>query len=155
MIPQQNQSQSNPVRTPTPERPVLVLLHGFGEDSRIWDQQQLLATECHLLTPDLPGTRGTAPPPAWTMDALADFVKAQLDREGIEKIVLVGHSMGGYVALAFAERWPERLLGLGLFHSTAFADTEQKKETRRKGIAFIKANGATAFLRTSLPGLYH
>jgi pimeloyl-ACP methyl ester carboxylesterase len=66
----------------------------------------------------------------------------------------IGHSMGGYVALAFAEKYPEFLKAVGLFHSTAFADTEEKKETRRKGISFIQQHGGPEFLKTTIPNLY-
>ncbi|GAA4319663.1 alpha/beta hydrolase [Flaviaesturariibacter amylovorans] len=134
--------------------PVLVLLHGFGEDSGIWARQQELAAHCRLLLPDLPGSGRSAPTGDLSMEGMADAVAAMLDAEGISRCILVGHSMGGYVALAFGERYPGRLQGLGLFHSTAYADTEEKRETRRKGIAFIEKNGGTAFLRASTPNLY-
>ena len=62
--------------------------------------------------------------------------------------------MGGYVALAFAEKWGEMLEGFGLFHSTAFADSAEKKEVRRKGIQFIERNGPYEFLKTTIPGLF-
>lgn len=137
-----------------PSSTTLVLLHGFGETSAIWSAQQELAEECRLLTPDLPGTGGTPAPAAYSMESLAEAVKDHLDKEGVERCILVGHSMGGYVALAFAERWPDRLLGLGLFHSTAYADTEARMEMRRKGIDFMRRHGAAAFLKTSIPNLY-
>jgi pimeloyl-ACP methyl ester carboxylesterase len=131
----------------------VVLLHGFGEDGRIWNEQATLTTHCRLIIPDLPGSgaSGAGDP---GMEELAAAVLAMLDAEGIGKCILIGHSMGGYAALAFAERWQNRLLGLGLFHSTAFADTEEKIATRRKGIEFIRANSAKAFLKTSIPNLY-
>lgn len=68
--------------------------------------------------------------------------------------VVIGHSMGGYVTLALAEKYPELLNGLGLFHSTAYADSEEKKTTRRKAIEFIQKYGAFDFLKTSIPNLY-
>ncbi|RYY89193.1 MAG: alpha/beta hydrolase [Chitinophagaceae bacterium] len=132
----------------------LVLLHGFGEDSRIWSEQRVLSDEARLIIPDLPGTAASEAPAAYTMEEMAASIKSLLDAEGIERCILVGHSMGGYIALAFAEQWPERLIGLGLFHSSALADTAAKVETRRKGIEFIQKNGAAAFLKTSIPGLY-
>jgi pimeloyl-ACP methyl ester carboxylesterase len=131
----------------------LVLVHGFAEDSSIWSEQASLAQHCRLLLPDLPGSGGSEAD-AFSMEDLAEAIKAVLDAEGIERCTLVGHSMGGYAALAFAERWPERLNGLGLFHSTAYADTEEKIATRRKGISFIRERGAAAFLKASIPNLY-
>jgi pimeloyl-ACP methyl ester carboxylesterase len=67
---------------------------------------------------------------------------------------VIGHSMGGYITLAFAEKYPEMLNAIGLFHSTALADNKEKKETRRKGIEFITKYSAGAFLKTTIPNLY-
>ena len=67
---------------------------------------------------------------------------------------LIGHSMGGYITLAFASRYPDYLSAIGLFHSSAFADSEDKKETRKKGIEFIRAHGAFEFLKNSTPNLF-
>ncbi|GAB4092646.1 alpha/beta fold hydrolase [Flaviaesturariibacter terrae] len=146
-------TQSNHRSTPEPGMLPLVLLHGFGETAAIWSEQAPLRNEFPVLTPALPGS-GAPGLPAYSLEALAASVRERLDAEGIDRCILVGHSMGGYVALAFAERWPERLAGLGLFHSTSFADTAAKIETRRKGIDFIRRNGGTAFLRTSTAALY-
>jgi pimeloyl-ACP methyl ester carboxylesterase len=85
---------------------------------------------------------------------MAVTVKGLLDREGIEKCILIGHSMGGYVTLAFAELYPERLRAFGLFHSTAYADSEEKKAGRLKSIAFVREHGAQPFIRQSTPGLF-
>ncbi len=67
---------------------------------------------------------------------------------------MIGHSMGGYITIAFAEKYPELLNGFGFFHSSAFTDDEEKKQIRLKAIEFIKKNGAEAFLKTSIPGLF-
>ena len=67
---------------------------------------------------------------------------------------MIGHSMGGYITLAFAEKYPELLSAFGLFHSTAFPDSEEKKINRRKSIEFIKEHGAFEFLRTTSPNLF-
>lgn len=134
-----------------------MLVHGFGEDSRIWDHQKtLLEKKYHVIVPDLPGTGGSTLPTdeVLSMESMAKDVKAVLDAEQIDRCVLLGHSMGGYVTLAFAELFPSYLSGFGLIHSTAAADTEAKKEARRKGIDFINANGAGAFLKTTIPNLF-
>jgi len=68
--------------------------------------------------------------------------------------ILIGHSMGGYITMAFAEKYPELLSAYGLFHSSAFADSEEKKVTRRKGIEFINQHGAFEFLKTATPNLF-
>jgi pimeloyl-ACP methyl ester carboxylesterase len=67
---------------------------------------------------------------------------------------MIGHSMGGYVTMAFVDYYRDLLEGYGLFHSSAFADSEEKKAARRKGIEFIRQNGAYEFLRTSAPNLF-
>lgn len=143
-------------------RPVL-LLHGFAEDGRIWDKQiNALKENNVLIIPDLPGSGqsemldGTR-----TMKDYAEVVKAIADEvifknqvENETQFCLIGHSMGGYITLAFAEKYPDLLNSFGLFHSSAFADTEAKKATRRKGVAFIKKNGTEAFLKTTIPNLF-
>jgi pimeloyl-ACP methyl ester carboxylesterase len=62
--------------------------------------------------------------------------------------------MGGYITLAFAEKYPDRLRSMGLFHSTAYPDSEEKKEVRRRGIEFIRQNGPVKFLGQSIPNLF-
>jgi pimeloyl-ACP methyl ester carboxylesterase len=90
------------------------------------------------------------------MEGLAACLHALIEHEtnAGEPVILLGHSMGGYIALAFAEQHPELLAGIGLVHSTAFADSEEKKATRKKGVAFIQENGAFAFLKATIPNLY-
>ena len=134
----------------------VVLIHGFGEDGHIWERQvQHLESKLTLLIPDLPGS-GKSPigNGEWTIDSMAGVIKSILDQEQIKKTILVGHSMGGYITMGFTEKYPQYLLAYGLFHSSAFADTEEKKATRRKGIEFIRQNGAFAFLKTMIPGLF-
>ncbi|HWB92606.1 MAG TPA: alpha/beta fold hydrolase, partial [Puia sp.] len=86
--------------------------------------------------------------------SLAATLQQLLDKEGIDRCVLIGHSMGGYISLAFAEHYPGRMLGLGFFHSTAFADSEEKKTARRKSIEFIRQHGAAPYIRQSTPNLF-
>lgn len=133
-----------------------LLLHGFGEDGIVWDNQaEILSTSCRLIIPDLPGSGGSSALPAPTsIESMAISVKELLDQLGIERCILIGHSMGGYIGLAFAELYPERLSALGLFHSTAYPDSDEKITTRRKAIEFIRANGAAPFIRQSTPNLF-
>lgn len=133
----------------------VVLIHGFGEDSSIWQQQlEFLGSDYQLIIPDLPGTGKTAPESELTMESMAAGIRDILDKEKIGSCILLGHSMGGYISLAFAELFPDRINGLGLLHSSAFADSEAKKETRRKSIAFIKKQGSLAYLEASTPNLF-
>lgn len=137
--------------------PVL-LLHGFGEDRTIWkDQVVFLKNFCSLLIPDLPGS-GASPVSgdtrADTIDYYADCINALLEQENISTCIMLGHSMGGYIALSFAERYEDRLKGFGLVHSSAFADSEDKKQTRQRSISLIEEYGAYAFLKTATPNLF-
>ncbi|WP_018628016.1 alpha/beta fold hydrolase [Niabella aurantiaca] len=135
-------------------RPV-VLLHGFGEDGSVWENQvEYLRHNYQVIVPDIPGSGQSELTGDVSMEAIADMVKLIMDAEELESVVLIGHSMGGYATLAFAEKYPHSLDGFGLFHSTAAADSEEKKENRRKGIAFIEKNGAHEFLSTTVPNLF-
>lgn len=134
----------------------LVLLHGFADDGAVWDlQAAALKKEHRLLIPDLPGSGRSSPLTEETsMEALADTVAALLDAENVGQAILVGHSMSGYITLAFAERHPGRLRAFGLFHSTAYPDSDEKKAARKKSIGFIRSNGARAFIRQTSPNLF-
>jgi pimeloyl-ACP methyl ester carboxylesterase len=131
--------------------PLLVLLHGFGEDGSIWKFQYDLFPKHCLLVPDLPGSGSSETIDDMSMEGLAEAVKELLANR---PAIIIGHSMGGYITLALAEKYPDLLLAFGLFHSSAFADSEEKKETRSKGIRFIEEHGAIAFLQTATPNLY-
>jgi pimeloyl-ACP methyl ester carboxylesterase len=134
--------------------PVL-LLHGFAEDGAVWDAvSQNLSANVRLLIPDLPGSGRSPLMDVITIESMATVVKEMLDSEGIERCILIGHSMGGYIALAFAEAYPERLSAFGFFHSTAYADTEEKKAGRLKSMAFIREYGAAPFIAQSTPNLF-
>lgn len=137
--------------------PAIVFLHGFGEDSSIWENQiNYFKKDFKIIVPDLRGS-GQSEMMAdedLSIESMANDVKLILDAEGIKSCVLFGHSMGGYITLAFAEMFPEYLSGLGLIHSTSFADSDEKKMARKKGIEFIEQNGSSAFLRATIPNLY-
>src|SRR4051812_32476186 len=113
--------------------PAVVLIHGFCEDQSIWsDYIQKLSRDYHVIVPDLPGFGKSSPEfgEAVTMEYYARRVHEVLEivLQAEERVTFIGHSLGGYVALAFAELYPERINGMGLFHSTAFADNEEKKQ---------------------------
>lgn len=119
----------------------IVLLHGYLESLLVWEEfVPLLYKQVRVVTLDLPG-HGISEIKGEThsMEFLADTVKGALDALGIKRCTLVGHSMGGYVALAFCERYPERLERLVLLSSTPNADTPEKAENRRREIALVKA----------------
>lgn len=126
--------------------PHLVLLHGFCEDSTMWaDFVPLLSKKYSILTIDLSGFGESDLLPVSSIAAMADAVNAVLEHLSIEECVLVGHSMGGYVGLSFAERYSNKLLGLGLFHSHPYADSPEKIVNRQKTIRFIERHGIAPF----------
>lgn len=138
----------------------VVLLHGFGEDSGIFNKQvAVLKDICEVIVPDLPGSATsdlfvTDGEEKVSLDDYADWLHALLEQENVQQIILLGHSMGGYIALAYAEKYGRNLKGFGLLHSTAFADSEEKKETRRKAIKIIEAYGSYSFLKSTIPNLF-
>ena len=128
----------------------VALLHGFGEDSSIWnDYAAILAKEYTVILPEYARFSHLK-----TMEDYAEFVHDKLVEQGVEKCVVIGHSLGGYIALAFAEKYPQMLSGFGLFHSTSFADSDEKKDARNKIIETIKKSGSAVFIRASTPTLY-
>lgn len=135
--------------------PVVLLLHGFGETASVWKQQIAhLEKDYLLVVPQLAGTGDSELIDDMSLEGMADSIRFLLQHEKIDHCFLIGHSMGGYIALAFAEKYRELLLGFGLFHSSAYADSVEKIATRRKGIAFIQQHGGYEFLKTSVPNLY-
>jgi pimeloyl-ACP methyl ester carboxylesterase len=135
--------------------PLVVLLHGFGATGSVWEEQaEHLAPYYQVLVPDLPGSGASEAIPDMSLEGLAEMVAALVASLTTASHTLIGHSMGGYIALAYAERYAEKLNGLGLFHSTAYADSAAKIETRKKAIAFVNVNGARAFLSVAIPGLF-
>jgi pimeloyl-ACP methyl ester carboxylesterase len=132
----------------------VVLLHGFGEDGNIWKKQHDALPGVQLIIPDLPGSGKSELTEDMSMEGMATTIHQLLEKLNISNFILIGHSMGGYISLAFAALYPEGLKALGLLHSSAFADTEEKKATRKKGIDFTREHGAFEFLKTAIPNLY-
>lgn len=134
----------------------VVLLHGFCESNQIWGVfANLLAQRCRLLIPDLPGFGASQllKTPI-SIDAVGETMWQWIDSIGVKDPVLVGHSLGGYVALAMTHQRPEDVAGFSLFHSTAKADTPEKKQNRDKVIAFVNKNGVAPYIETFVPGLF-
>ena len=134
----------------------LLLIHGFAEDATIFENQvSFLEKKYFIIVPDLPGSGKSAYNDSVnSIEGYAEAVLAVLDAEKIAKATVIGHSMGGYITLAIAEKFPGRLETFGLFHSSAYADDEEKKKTRSKSIDFINEHGAAKFLEESIPKLF-
>jgi pimeloyl-ACP methyl ester carboxylesterase len=118
----------------------IVLLHGYLESKEIWgDFAEDLSGNFRVIVPDLPGHGSSGLPDGnLSVERMAELVKSILDKEDVEKCLLVGHSMGGYVALAFLDLFPEMLNGLSVFHSSPYADTDEKKQNRDREINIIR-----------------
>lgn len=138
-------------------KPVM-LLHGFAEDSSIFNLQiNYLKERYQVIVPDLPGI-GKSQMLAKENVQLSDYaaiLKAIIDEEKINSFTLIGHSMGGYISLAYADKYAETLNGFGLVHSSAYPDDEAKINTRKKAISFIEQKGTAAFLKTTIPNLFY
>jgi pimeloyl-ACP methyl ester carboxylesterase len=127
------------------EKKCVVLLHGYLESMYVWDDfVPLLRRDVRVITVDIPG-HGISQVlgEKHTMEQMAGVVRDMLDALDIERCTLVGHSMGGYITLAFAALYPERLDGLVLLSSTPNPDTDLKRENRQREIELVKAGKAT------------
>jgi pimeloyl-ACP methyl ester carboxylesterase len=134
----------------------VVLLHGFLGSADSWDSlRTALAKHFKVICIDLPG-HGQSDCFGYVhnMELMAQAVKAVTDNLHLKKYVLIGHSMGGYASLAFAELFPDYIRGLCLFHSTAYADSEQKKKDRDKAIRAVK-NSYPIYVRATIHNLFN
>lgn len=129
----------------------VVLLHGYLESMYVWDDfAPLLTPSVRVITVDIPGhgiseVKGEV----HSMEMVADVLHEMLKSLEIERVTMVGHSMGGYVVLAFCARYPEQLDGLVLLSSTPNPDTEAKRENRRREIALVRAGKKDALARVA------
>ena len=133
----------------------VVLLHGFLENKSMWNDYILeISKKDRVITIDLLGHGATeCLGYVHSMEDNADVVQAVLQELKIRKSVLIGHSMGGYVALAFAEFYPENVKGIVLLNSTSRADSDERKTNRDRAIKAVKQN-YTAFVRMSIANLF-
>jgi pimeloyl-ACP methyl ester carboxylesterase len=133
----------------------VVLLHGFLENKTMWDAYVTeLSKRNRIITIDLLG-HGETESMGYiqTMEENADVVYEILSKLRIRKTILVGHSMGGYVALAFAELYPEKIKGLVLLNSTSKEDSPERKKNRDRAIKAVKKDYET-FIRLSIANLF-
>lgn len=133
----------------------VVLLHGFLENKTMWNKYvEVLAKNHRVVTIDLLGHGETeCLGYVHAMEDQADMVYAVLIFLRLRKVVLVGHSMGGYVGLAFAELYPDHVKGIFLLNSTARADSEERKTNRDRAIVCVKQD-FTNFIRMSIANLF-
>ena len=142
--------------TDTGEGFPIILIHGFCETHEVWNElASELARECRVICIDLPGFGlSELPPVPFTLLSIAQKINHLIGSLGISKTVVIGHSLGGYVTLAMIENDPQFFMGFGLFHSTALADSEEKKISRNKVIEFVTIHGVTQFIQSFVPPLF-
>lgn len=121
--------------------PAIVLLHGYLETSGVWDRfSRKLSERFRVISADLPGHgRSELMSDTQTMDEMAGIIRELVDLLKLEKVFLTGHSLGGYVTLAFLENYPEKLSGFCLFHSHPLADTAEAVSKRKNDILMAEA----------------
>jgi pimeloyl-ACP methyl ester carboxylesterase len=145
------------------EGPIVVLLHGVPFDGNLWTHQFNAFPGYKLIIPDLPGSGRSELIEEMSMEGMAECVKDIIVHETASlffksgephSVIVIGHSMGGYITLALVEKYPEMLIGFGLFHSTAYADSDERKEGRKKTIELIHEKGIEAFVKNSVPNLF-
>jgi 3-oxoadipate enol-lactonase len=127
----------------------LICLHGYALDHSIWLQvADLLKKSIRLILPDLRGHgKSPAPKRIYSMLDMAEDVSLVLDILNIKQAYIAGHSMGGYIALALAEKNPEKLFGLALVASHSYADSPEKKKSRLDDIERIKNSSVEEVLK--------
>jgi pimeloyl-ACP methyl ester carboxylesterase len=137
----------------------ILLIHGFGEDHAIWKNQiEFLSTHYRVIAPNLPGVQckplalhhSQAPNIRMFVEVLHEL----MHHLHIEKYYIVGHSMGGYIGLSFADYYVNHVQGLLLLHSTTYEDNEAKKTSRMKVAEFIQEWGVSKYLETATPNLF-
>ena len=135
----------------------VILLHGFCENKSMWfPYANKLTEQYQIICPDLPGFgESSLPNKDITLEEIADELADFMSEIKVEKCVVIGHSLGGYVALALAERHPNLIQGLGLFNSTAMADDEEAKHRRNKSILFLKKHPVSKFIEPFIPSLFY
>ena len=134
----------------------LVLLHGYLESKEIWNNVvNPLAQKYTVITIDIPGHgQSGILSEVHTMELMADVVNFIIEKFAFNKVKLLGHSMGGYIALAFANKYQHKLSLIGLVHSVSSFDTPEKIKNRNREIDLIKKGKFDLICETSLPNVF-
>ncbi|MEH7415386.1 alpha/beta hydrolase [Neobacillus drentensis] len=134
----------------------IVLLHGFCGSSEYWSEViPGLSKNYRIIAPDLPGHGGsTTSLKNYSISDIADIMNEFLGELDVEKVTMFGHSLGGYITLAFAEKYGHSLNGFSLVHSTAFPDSEEAKQGRSTNIEKVKKDGIKTLIDGLVPKLF-
>ncbi|WP_051250509.1 alpha/beta fold hydrolase [Paenibacillus harenae] len=136
---------------------VVVLLHGYCGSSAYWEPiLDELEPSVRIIAPDLRGHGLSSSPgdDTYTMELYADDIASMLIQLQIHNAIMLGHSLGGYITLAFAQRYGKKLSGFGLIHSTSLADSDAAKQNRDKAVAALQTDGVEAFVGGLIPKLF-
>ncbi|MCD4769519.1 MAG: alpha/beta hydrolase [Bacteroidales bacterium] len=135
---------------------IIVLVHGYLESSEVWGEfAEQLAKRYRVLSVDLPGNgRSDLYDEEHTMCFMAGAVKSVLDNEKTDRVVIAGHSLGGYVTLAFVENYPDMLRGYILFHSHPLEDTEEIKINRNREIDVVRSGKKDVIYPVNIPKMF-
>lgn len=136
--------------------PTVILIHGFPMNQQVWKEfAERLGDSLQVVTLDLPGFGKSQPlPEGFSLEDVAGTLRDWIRERGYRQPVIVGHSLGGYVILALVEQDPQIAAGICLFHSTALADSTEKKQSRDKVLEFIDKQGVHAFTSNFIGQLY-
>jgi pimeloyl-ACP methyl ester carboxylesterase len=136
-----------------------MLLHGFCENQEVWHHILPFLDTCDCYTVDLPGFGQSDPLPQPGMEHYAAAIGALIEALSLKEYVLIGHSLGGYVALEMADDpsfnvQHSSLKGLGLVHSHPFTDDAARLEGRQRGLALVEGGKQDLFVSQLFPGLF-
>ena len=132
----------------------LILIHGFPHNRSLWaDQLFGLCDRCRVIAPDLRGFGESPPAPPWSMESFAGDIAALMERLEIEKAIIGGLSMGGYVAFEFLRRYGDRVHSLILADTRAGADSDETKAKRRELQRIAQTGGAQAVADAQIVGM--
>ncbi len=133
----------------------LVFIHGYCESHSIWSEfVRPFTNHYRVICLDLPGFGQSKLPSSFTIPEITQTVWSFLDSIDVKTCFVVGHSLGGYITMEMANQQADRMEGFCMFHSTAYADDENKKLNRTKVMEFVAKNGTAPFVQTLLPSLF-
>ena len=134
----------------------IFLLHGFCEHHAIWDEMisEVSLEDITIFSIDLPGFGSSDVIPNITIPEYATIIVALMDYLSIEKVVVAGHSLGGYIALEMLSNYEDRLMGISIVNSHPYIDTDFKIQNRLKSIDFVQNNGSALFVKQMIASLF-
>lgn len=136
------------------EKIALLFIHGFCEDLKMWDEYTDVFSDHTILKVDLPGFGLSPTFDDLTIANMALEVVRVIAHTKLEEVIVIGHSMGGYVACEMSKLLGDRLKGLTMFHSHPYGDLPEVMEKRTKAITFVEEHGSAALIETLIPALF-